>query len=247
MDIVSIHQVKNSLVIIVLFPKFVLIFCLNKFMKKFLIGFFLVILGSCTENSNKPSAELFGIKIYDDIENYIDINTDEVSETGSESTLFLNTEINPFNGLVKNTNLDAYQLKVNDKNKVLTITGLKNFGEIGSKKFKDRCKIESSYFKITLAKKYNKDVGQFVQNYYKKSNAMGRDYLLISDELKFNNNSEKLMIQIMCSYTNIDNYIHSTMYVSLVDQNYWFEKTLQTWKRVDIFKNILTELNIKSL
>ena len=216
-------------------------------MKKFLIGFFLLTLGSCTGNSNKLSTELFGIKIYDDIENYININTGEVSKTISENTLFLNTEINPFNGLVKNVNLDAYQLKVNKKNKVLTITGLKNFGEIGSKKFKDRCKIESSYFKITLAKKYNKDVGQFVQNYYKKSNAMGRDYLLISNELKFNNNSEKLMIQIMCSYTNIDNYIHSTIYVSLVDQNYWSKKSLQTLKRVDKFNNILTELNIKNL
>ena len=216
-------------------------------MKKFLIGFFLLTLGSCTGNSNKLSTELFGIKIYDDIENYININTGEVSKTISENTLFLNTEINPFNGLVKNVNLDAYQLKVNKKNKVLTITGLKNFGEIGSKKFKDRCKIESSYFKITLAKQYNKDVGQFVQNYYKKSNAMGRDYLLISDELKFNNNSEKLMIQIMCSYTNIDNYIHSTIYVSLVDQNYWSKKSLQTLKRVDKFNNILTELNIKNL
>ena len=208
---------------------------------------FLIFLVSCTGNSNKLSAELFGIKIYDDIENYININTGEVSKTISENTLFLNTEINPFNGLIKNTNLDAYQLKVNEKNKVLTITGLKNFGEIGSKKFKDRCKIESSYFKITLAKKYNKDVGQFFQNYYKKSNAMGRDYLLISDELKFNNNSEKLMIQIMCSYTNIDDYIHSTIYVSLVDQNYWFEKTLQTLKRIEKFNNILTELNIKNL
>jgi len=92
MDIVSIHQVKNSLVIIVLFPNFVLIFCLNKFMKKFLIGFFLVILGSCTGNSNKLSTELFGIKIYDDIENYINISANEVAEIRSKNTLFLNTK-----------------------------------------------------------------------------------------------------------------------------------------------------------
>ena len=208
---------------------------------------FLIFLVSCTGNSNKLSAELFGIKIYDDIENYININTGEVSKTISENTLFLNTEINPFNGLVKNVNLDAYQLKVNKKNKVLTITGLKNFGEIGSKKFKDRCKIESSYFKTILAKQYNKGVGQFTQNYYKNSNAMGRDYLFFSNELRFKKDSRKLMIQIMCSYTNIDNYVHSTIYVSLIDQNYWSENTLQTWKGVKIFTNILEELNLEGL
>ena len=230
-----------------LFPNFVLIFCLNKFMKKFLIGFFLVILGSCTGNSNKLSTELFGIKIYDDIQNYININASEVAGTRSENTFFLNTEKNPFNGLVKNSNLDVYQLKVNKKNKVLTVTGLKNFGDIGNKNFKDKCKVESSYFKKILARQYNKDVGQFTHNYYKNSNAMGRDYLFISDELKFSNNSEKLMIRIMCSYTNIDNYVHSTLHVSLVDQNYWYKKTLQSWKRVGIFNNLLTELSIKNL
>ena len=216
-------------------------------MKNFLIGFFLVILGSCTGNSNKLSTELFGIKIYDDIKNYININASVVSEIRSENKLFLNTKKTPFNGLIKNSKLDAYQLRINKKNKVLTVTGLKNFGDIGNKNFKDKCKVESSYFKKILAKQYNKDVGQFTQNYYKNSNAMGRDYLFISDELKFNNNSEKLMIQIMCSYTNIDNYIHSTIYVSLVDQNYWSKKSLQTLKRVDKFNNILTELNIKNL
>ena len=230
-----------------LFLNFVLVFSLNKVMKKFLIGFFLLTLGSCTGNSNKLSTELFGIKIYDDIENYININASEVTKIGSENTLFLNTKKNPFNGLVKSSKLDAYQLRVNKKNKVLTVTGLKNFGDIGNKNFLDKCKVESSYFKKILAKQYNKDVGQFTQNYYKNSNAMGRDYLFISDELKFNNNSEKLMIRIMCSYTNIDNYVHSTLYVSLVDQNYWYKKTLQSWKRVGIFNNILTELSIKNL
>ena len=216
-------------------------------MKKVLIGLFLVILGSCTGNSNKLSTELFGIKIYDDVENYINITANEVSEIRSENTLFLNTKKTPFNGLVKNSNLGAYQLKVNKKNKILTITGLKNFGEIGNKNFKDKCKVESSYFKKILAKQYNKDVGQFTQNYYKNSNAMGRDYLFISDELKFNNNSEKLMIRIMCSYTNIDNYIHSTIYVSLVDQDYWSENTLRSWKKIGIFTNILKELNLENL
>ena len=216
-------------------------------MKKILIGLFLVILGSCTGNSNKLSTELFGIKIYDDIENYININANEVSEIRSENRLFFDTKKTPFNGLVKNLNLDAYQFRVNKKNKILTITGLKNFGETGNKNFKDKCKIQSNYFKTILTTQYNKDVGQFTQNYYKNSNAMGRDYLFSSNELRFNKDTKKLMIQIMCSYTNIDNYIHSTIYVSLVDQNYWSKNTLQSWKKVGIFTNILKELSLESL
>jgi len=243
---VSINQVRNSLVIIVLFINFVLVFCFDKVMKKILIGLILVILGSCAGNSNRLSTELFGIKIYDDIENYININASEVSGTKSENTLFLNTKKIPFNGLVRNKNLDAYQLRINKK-KVVTITGLKNFSEIGSKNFKDRCKAESNYFKIIFAKQYNESLDQFTQGYYKNSNAMGRDYLFFSNELRFKKDSKKIMIQIMCSYTNIDNYVHSTLYVSLIDQNYWSENTLETWKRVKIFNNILTELNLKNL
>ena len=86
-------------------------------MKKVLIGLFLVILGSCTGNSNKLSTELFGIKIYDDIENYININVSEVTEIRSGNTLFLNTKKNPFNGLVESSKLNAYQLRVNKKTK----------------------------------------------------------------------------------------------------------------------------------
>ena len=228
------------------FTNFVLIFYFDKIMKKILIGMFLVFLSSCAMNSNKLSTELFGIKIYDDIQNYININASEVAGTRSENTFFLNTEKNPFNGLVKNKNLDAYQLRINKK-KVVTVTGLKNFGEIGSKNFKDRCKAESNYFKTILAKQYNENIDQFTQNYYKNSNAMGRDYLFFSNELRFKKDSRKLMIQIMCSYTNIDNYVHSTIYVSLIDQNYWSENTLETWKRLKIFNNILTELNLKNL
>ena len=86
-------------------------------MKKSLISLLLVILVSCNGDSNKLSTELFGIKIYDDIENYININASEVTKIGSENTLFLNTKKNPFNGLVKSSKLDAYQLRVNKKTK----------------------------------------------------------------------------------------------------------------------------------
>ena len=207
----------------------------------------IVILTSCTGSYNKLSTKLFGIKIYDDIENYININSSEISGTKSKNTLFLNTKKNPFNGLVKNRNLDTYQIRADEKNKILIVTGLKNFGEIGGKNFKDRCKIESGYFKKILVKQYNEGVNQFTQNYYKNSNAMGRDYLFLSNELRFNKNSKKLMIQVMCSYTNINNYVHSTIYVSLVDQNYWSKNTLHRWEKIEIFNNILTELNLENL
>ena len=216
-------------------------------MKKFFTILFTLLLISCSGNYSKISTELFGIKIYDDIKNYLNINVDKISRTGSKKTLFLNTEKNSFNGLDKNLNLDAYQLKVNEKNKILTITGLKNFGEISNKNFKDRCEIESNNFKTILAKQYNKDIDQFTQHYYKDSNAMGRDYLFFSNELRFNKDSKKLIIQIMCSYTNIDNYVHSTIYVSLIDQNYWSKNTLRAWVGAGIFTNILKELNLENL
>jgi len=216
-------------------------------MKNFLIFMILIFLGSCTKNPNKSSTALFGIKIYDDVENYININAGKASDTLFQNTLFLNTKKNPFNGLVKNSNLDFYQFRANKRNKVLTITGLNNFGEIASKNFKNKCKTKSNYFKTILAEQHNKSLSQFTQVYYKNSNAMGRDYLFISNEIRFNKDSKKQMIQIMCSYTNIDNYVHSTIYVSLIDQNYWSKNTLRAWEGAGIFTNILKELNLENL
>ena len=80
-------------------------------MKKFLIGLFLVLLGSCNGNSNKLSTELFGIKIYDDIENYININVSEVTEIRSGNTLFLNTKKKP----IKNFFINLFKQNIKTK------------------------------------------------------------------------------------------------------------------------------------
>ena len=209
-------------------------------MKKNLIILYLAFLCFSTSYANEKSSQLFGIKIYDNIKNYININTSKKSDI----TFFLNTEEKPFNGLIKNTNLDAYQLSTNKQKKILLITGVKNFGEVGNKNFENKCKNESSNFKILLANNYNKNVSEFNKKYYKNSNEMGRDYLFFSNELKFNKGSKKLILQIMCSYTNINNYVHSTIYVSLIDENYWVQNSLKIWKRVKPYKNILAELDL---
>ena len=48
----------------------------------------------------------------------------------------------------------------------------------------------------------------------------------------------------MCSYTSIDNYVHSTLYVSLIDEKYWVQNSLKVWKRTKTDNNILVELNL---
>ena len=209
-------------------------------MKKKLIILYLAFLYFSTSYANEISTELFGIKIYDNIKNYININTGKKSE----SIFFLNTEEKPFNGLIKNFNLDSYQLSTNNKKKILHISGTKNFSEVGNGNFKNKCKNEISSFKILLANNYNKNVSKFNKKYYKNSNEMGRDYLFFSNELIFNKGSKKLILQIMCSYTSIDNYVHSTLYISLIDENYWIQNSLKVWKRIKPFNNILVELNL---
>ena len=209
-------------------------------MKKKLIILYLAFLYFSTSYASEISTELFGIKIYDNIKNYININTGKKSE----SIFFLNTEEKPFNGLIKNFNLDSYQLSTNNKKKILHISGTKNFSEVGNRNFKNKCKNEISSFKILLANNYNKNVSKFNKKYYKNSNEMGRDYLFFSHELIFNKGSKKLILQIMCSYTSIDNYVHSTLYISLIDENYWIQNSLKIWKRIKPFNDILVELNL---
>jgi hypothetical protein len=209
-------------------------------MKKTLIIIYLTFLYFGTNYANEISSQLFGIKIYDNIKNYIIINTDKKSD----STFFLNTKEKPFNGLIKNFNLDAYQLNTNKQKKILQITGVKNFSEVGNKNFENKCENESSSFKILLSNNYNKNISEFNKKYYKNSNQMGRDYLFFSNELKFNKGSKKLILQIMCSYTSIDNYVHSTLYVSLIDEKYLVQNSLKVWKRTKTDNNILVELNL---
>jgi len=208
-------------------------------MKKKLIILYLAFLYFSTSYASEISTELFGIKIYDNIKNYININTGKKPE----SIFFLNTEEKPFNGLIKNFNLDSYQLSTNKRKKILHISGTKNFSELGNRNFKNKCKNEIGNFKILLANNYNKNVSKFNKKYYKNSNEMGRDYLFFSNELIFNKGSKKLILQIMCSYTSIDNYVHSTLYVSLIDESYWIQNSLKVWKRIKPFNNILVELN----
>ena len=209
-------------------------------MKKTIIILFLAFLCFSASYTNEISPQLFGIKIYDNIKNYINIDTDKKSD----STFFLNTEEKPFNGLIKNSNLDTYQLSTSKKKKIQLITGVKNFNEVGNKNFVNKCENESNSFKILLANNYNKNVSEFNKKYYKNSNEMGRDYLFFSNELNFNKGSKKLILQIMCSYTSIDNYVHSTLYVSLIDENYWLQNSLKVWKRTKPYNNILVELNL---
>ena len=209
-------------------------------MKKTLIILYLAFLCFSTSYANEVSSQLFGIKIYDNIKNYININTSKKSD----SKFFLNTEEKPFNGLIKNSNLDTYQLSANKQKKIILITVVKNFGEVGNQKFENKCKNQISSFKILLANNYNKNVSEFDKKYYKNTNEMGRDYLFFSNELKFNKGSKKLILQIMCSYTSIDNYVHSTLYVSLIDENYWTQNSLKVWKRIKPFNDILVELNL---
>ena len=212
-------------------------------MKKTLIILYLALLCFSTGYGNEISSQLFGIKIYDNIKNYININNSKKTE----STFFLNTEETPFKGLIKNSNLDAYQLSTDKQKKILIITGVKNFDEMGNKNFENKCENESSNFKILLANNYSKNVSEFNKKYYKNSNEMGRDYLFFSNELKFNKGSKKLILQIMCSYTSIDNYVHSTLHVSLIDENYLVQNSLKVWKRIKPYNNILVELNLLNL
>ena len=143
-------------------------------MKKTLIIIYLTFLCFGTNYANEISSQLFGIKIYDNIKNYIIINT----VNKSDSTFFLNTKEKPFNGLIKNFNLDAYQLNTNKQKKILQITIFRSFSEVGNKNFENKC--ENDVFLSVITNNYNKNISEFNKKYYKNSNQMGRDYLFFS-------------------------------------------------------------------
>ena len=209
-------------------------------MKKNLILIYLVFLYISPGSTNEISLKLFGIKIYDNVKNYININT----EKKPKKNFFLNTKETPFKGLIKDSKLNAYQLSTNKDDNILIITGLMYFSEVGNKNYKNECENESNSFKILFANNFKKDLSKFNKKYYKNSNAMGRDYLFFSNELRFNKDTKRLILQIMCSYTSIDNYVHSTLYISLIDENYWLQNSLEIWKRIKPHNDILVELNL---
>lgn len=212
-------------------------------MKKLIFVFLSLILLQEKSYSNNLPEKLFGIKLYDNVENYIDKSKGKESKYRKGIINFPPKNLSEIKGLVKNDNLDHYYIRTDSDYKILTISGFSQLETMNIDDFKDNCRISADNFKDLLSNFYNINSRKFKTKHYKNY----IDYLVLnrSYELIFNKNYNKYNLQILCTYSNRDRKIYSNLFITLMDNKYFEEHTLKLWKEIEPFDDKMITTNLK--
>ncbi|WP_440928722.1 hypothetical protein [Candidatus Pelagibacter sp.] len=212
-------------------------------MKQLIFIFFLFILLQEKSYSNNLPDELFGIKLYENVENYIDKSKGKESKYRKGIINFPPKNVSAIKSLVKNDNLDHYYIRTDSDYKILNITGFSKLETMNIDDFKNNCKISADNFKDLLSNFYNINSRKFKTKHYKNYT----DYLVLNRtyELIFNKNYNKYHLQINCAYSNRDQKIYSNLFITLMDNRYFEEHTLKLWQEIDPFDDKMITTNLK--
>lgn len=164
--------------------------------KNFIINFLIFIfffIGSAQSNEIKD--ELFGVKLYDDIQNYILKEKGEVADYYDNDIYYNISE--DFKDLKKNINFKSYFL-VSKNDKILLIGGML-WNSIFAKYFEDKCFDKQESLKSTLINLYDLSKKDFKRNYYIEE-FDGLSGSIRSDEFEFYYNGKKNTLILNCFY-----------------------------------------------
>jgi len=202
------------------------------------------------KTQNNPPTELFGIKLFENINNYT-----------KETILFQNLEDvyddfeNPFfekikyfnaNDVVKikNPNFDSYTLYLNEK---LQITGIS--GDNYENPFKQdhnlqKCLLKKNELVVKISNLYNLNTNNFKeQNYMYKTDVPDyetyKNDIASSLDYKFDNNEIKLTYSLSCylDSTNEESVLYIDLSTEELNDAIWIEYMSKTEKSVDQLLN----------
>ena len=171
--------------------------------------------------------ELFGVKIFDDIEKFAnkDSAIPQVNRPGI--FYFSNKDIN----IERDPKFDDFYLRTDNKYKVINITGKKIFTEKHSS-FNNNCLKGKIQMVEEISLFFDTSKEKFVQYYWHN-----QEFKSIWDEsqLIYNDESNKLVISIHCNYRKSKENILSELGISWVTYDY-FEKHIKgLWKEIKQF------------
>ena len=212
-------------------------------MKNFIITSCIFFLLQGISYSNNLPEKLFGIKLYDNIENYIDKTLGEESKNRKGIINFAPKDTALIKGLIKNENLERYYVRTNSEYTILTISGFGRLETTPRDEFEDNCKETADNFKNLLSNYYNINSRKFKTKYYKND----INYLVLnrSYETIYKKNGNEYNLQILCTYSNREKKIYQNLFITLMDQDYFEENTLKLWKKIDPFDDKMITTNLE--
>ena len=186
---------------------------------------------------------LFGIKLYDNVENYIDKNVGKESKHRKGIINFAPKDVTQFKGLVANENLERYYVRTNSEYQILTISGFGQLETTPRDEFEDNCKGTADNFKDLLSNYYNINSRKFKTKYYKND----INYLVLNRayETIYKKKGNEYNLQILCTYSNREKKIYQNLFITLMDQEYFEENTLKLWKKIDPFDDKMITTNLE--
>jgi hypothetical protein len=212
-------------------------------MKKIILLITICLLFSGNAYADNLPEKLFGIKLYDNIENYIDKNVGKKDKQRKGIINFSPEDRNQFKGLVANENLERYYVRTNSEYKILTISGFGRMETTPRDEFKDNCKETADNLKNLLSNYYDINPRKFKTKYYK--NDYGYLVLNRAYETIYRKKGNEYNLQILCTYSNREKKIYQNLFVTLMDQKYFEENTLKLWKKMDPFDDKMITTNLE--
>ena len=171
--------------------------------------------------------QLFGVKIFDDIEKFANKDSGEPQNNRPGTFYFSDKEIN----IERDSKFDSFYLRTDNKYKVINITGTKIFTEKHSS-FNNNCLKGKIQLVEEISLFFDTSKEKFAQYYWHN-----QEFKSIWDEsqLIYNDENNKLVISIHCSYKKYKENILGQLGVSWVTYDY-FEKHIKgLWKEIKQF------------
>jgi len=172
---------------------------------------------------------LFGVKIFDDVEKYS--NKDKaVPQPNRPGTFFFPDEaIN----IERSEDFDTYYLRTNNKYKIINVTGKKYFFE-DIDTFKNNCLEGKKQMIYNMSLFFEKSGEKFSQNYWHNE-----EFKSIWDESQifYNDGDNDLLLAIHCSYREYKGDILGELGVSWVTKDYYEKHIKGLWKKIKKFDN----------
>ena len=172
---------------------------------------------------------LFGVKIFDNVEKYSS-KDNAISQPNRTGTFYFSDEtIN----IERSEDFDEYYLRTDSEYKIINITGKKYFFE-NINTFKNDC-LESKKQMINDMSLFFKKTGEKVlQNYWHNEKDKS---IWDESQIFYNDGNNELLLAIHCNYREYNGSLVEALGVSWVTKDYYEKHIKGLWKRIKKFDN----------
>ena len=207
---------------------------MNRFLGIIIFGSLLV-----TSAYAELPGKLFGVKLYDHINNYAKPEDGEISEARTNNLIYKDHVLN---NLQKNSAFESYYVRTDSYFKILSIGGRKYYYDTISS-FDNACLKDKNKFIKKLSILYDVNSSKFKNKFYKSRKSNLVDDSSIDYRLK----GKKITLSLYCVYVNRDENLMSVLFLNLLDAKYSSETISKIYTQIKPFDNDFIKLSSKGL